>query len=302
MREQLAAVPRDRERERHLGAVRLEVLEGHAISAGVERGDDALGDRARIERIGTAPANCGQRLAELAVAEDLAGMRQSAGEKDRGCAGVAAEQRLVQRDVVRDDVGEDDAVARVLLGRREQLVETARPVRRRDVFPRPHRARHADAERPALGQRTVREIVERGTVRRAAAAVVRDGAARVRVAHDAARVVHDPERIAADAAARRVRHRKHRVRRDRRVHCVPAAAQHVDAGRRRERVRRGDHRARRAGHRAARPARGAHRHAAAAAGSTTIRGSSAETGRVVIRCRFCTRTGFPGATARRLPG
>src|SRR5665213_1562282 len=217
---------------------------------------DTLGDLAGVERVGAAAPDRAERVAELGVAQDVAGLRRHAvGEEDALRVGVGAQQCRVERGVVRDHVGDRDAVAREQLSGREQLVEAACAVCLPDLLPRTHRARDRYRQRAALRQRAAGEPVERGGARGAAAPVVGDGALRVGVVHDRVRIVYDPERVAADPAARRVDHREHRVGGDRRVDGVAAAPQHVDAGRGRERVRRSDHPARRACDGAARPGR-----------------------------------------------
>jgi len=248
MREQLAALPGDAQRRRRLGAVRGQVVERHPAPAGAQRGDDALRDRPGVERVGAAAADRSQRLGEVGVALHVAGAREpTTRQKDRRRRTVGAEHRLVERDVVRDDVGHRDAVARVPLRRREQLVESARPVDAPDVFPRAHPTGDRDRQRAALRQHAAGELVERRRARRAAARVVRGRPARLRV-------VDDPERVAAEPAAGRIDDSQHRVGGDRGVDGVAAAAQDVDARGGRLGVRGGDHRAGRPRDRAGGPA------------------------------------------------
>ncbi len=237
--QQLAALPRQPQRQRRHGALRGQVVDRHAVAAPAERGGDARADRAGIEGVGTAAADRGQRVGQLRIAQHVARARQAAAEEQPHRLRIGAQHRLVGGEVGRHHVGDRETVARVALGRRQQLVQAQPAVQPADVFPRAHRAGDGHAERAALRQDPAGQRVERGGARRAAAAVVRDGAAR-------ARVVDDPERVAADAAAGGVDHRQHGVGGDRRVDGVAAAAQHLGAGRAGLGVRGRDHRAGRA--------------------------------------------------------
>ena len=74
----------------------------------------ALRDRPLVERVAAAPCDLLERRREVRVAEDVAGRRRMAAGQERGRRGrIAREQRFDVLPLVRDDLADRVAVARV---------------------------------------------------------------------------------------------------------------------------------------------------------------------------------------------
>ena len=152
MREQLAAVPRDAQRQRRFGDVCGEIGERHAIAARAQRAHDAFGDAPGVERVGAAGADRRERLRQIGIAVKFAGPGDAAPQKHALRLAVALQQLDVRREIVRDHVGNDVAVARAGLGRREQFVQTARSVGASYIFPGANGSRNRHAQSAAQRQ------------------------------------------------------------------------------------------------------------------------------------------------------
>ena len=240
MRNDFRTAPKEAHRHHALGTLRRQVFQRHRVSLVLQGRTDRGRSRTVIESGGAVAANRTERVGQRRIAQDLAGMRWSEPHEECASVSIAAQRVFVQREGTRDDVGGNETVARVRLRRGEQLVEIARPVRACDVLPRTHRARNGNGVGAAQGHRTVTTFAQEAcfqSLGRAAAAVIGYDFA-------SSRLVQKPECISSDPATRWIDDGENRIRCNRRVDGIAPAAQDVDPGGRRKRVRRSDHCAR----------------------------------------------------------
>ena len=195
-------------------------------------GDDAL-----VEHVASALRDQLERGRQLRVLEHVAGRgRLAVDEERRRGIRVLGEQRLHALPLVRDDLADRVAVARVLDRRLQCLRQRPRAVLREQLAPAVHHARHADRELPAQRQAldvAFLELLWRRRRRRASARVQP-------VDFPVFRAVDDREEIAAGAVHRRLDDGQHRRGRDRGVDGVAARLQHPKAGGRGQRLAGGD--------------------------------------------------------------
>ena len=214
-----------------------EIRRGDETTALLEVVGDGLADRAPIEGVASAARDLLERGGERRVLEDVAGRwRLARRQQDRRGVRVAGQDVGNLAPLPGHDLADAVAFARVADRRLERLREGNRAVPGQQLVPPVHDARHTDRERAAQRNAidvTLLKLLEGCRGWRATAGV--ESVDRLRFG-----VVEEGKEIAADPVHRRFHDRQDGGGGDRGVDGVAAGLQHLEAGRRGERLTGGD--------------------------------------------------------------
>jgi hypothetical protein len=196
-----------------------------------------FGDRTLVESRPSPLGHGPQRLAEIGLHQNVAGLQRLAvfPKPDLSCRLVLTELLHRALQAVTDPVRDGKSLLSRFDGRRPHFGHRHRAEFLDGQHGARHRARYARGERTIARNAAVRLVVlDRRLLRRDACAVDHLHALGLGV-------VQDRKEIAADAGCRRLDDRLHAPRGDRRVHSVAALLENAHAGFGRERMPGGDH-------------------------------------------------------------